>query len=306
MASTVTSRKAGAGALSEDTVEQEYGGDYSEASLEVIRALGPKKGAPFAELDPAERAAALPPSQAECDAAKAQLKAYKQEVDALKNTRLSERERAAIDARRSLMLDVTPEELTWLKMKEYYAAQRAAAAASTAATSASGAASTSASAGAGPDAAAAGDDVTALRAELVRLAMEALGSATDTDELEARAASHLAAATSSSGISGSTGRGGGADAAALAAAADAAVAAVMAGTSSRYREDYLEEDRLTRQVARQRGQRSQAFALSLAAAVGVSVARWWLRRGRGNGGAAAGAGGGSGGPSRSRSTQLMQ
>lgn len=201
---------------------------------------------------------------------------------------------------RALALEATPEELTWLKMREYYATQRAAAA--------DGAASTSAP-GAGDAASAAADnDVAALRAEMLRVAMEALGSATETEELEARARSHLAASSAgrqwSRGVAGGAGAAasGEASAAVLAAAADAAVASVMVGTGARYRDDYLEEERLTRQVAKQRGQRSQAFALSLAAAVGVSVARWWLRRGRGG----AGAGGGSGGPSRSRSTQQMQ
>ncbi|GLC34957.1 hypothetical protein PLESTB_001182900 [Pleodorina starrii] len=279
--STTATRRARRAAAnnSEDSVEAEFGGDYSEASLEVIRSFG-RKGAQFGEVEPWEEQAVQPPAQEECDAAVEDLKSLERSLDAVKRYKPDAKELAWIDYKRALVEEASDDEVTWLKLKAYHhgldvlRAQDAAASAADAHALSGISQEQAASAHA--------SELAAARDAVLLAARSLLPSSSGDEEEEdeaftaLRMASHAQAGTS-------------------AIARD--LAPTIAGTSLQapiaaaggtiYHPDYLEEISLQRQLAQQRQQRSSAFLLGLTAAVGLSVTRWWLRRRRGAGNGAA-------------------
>ncbi|GFR47996.1 hypothetical protein Agub_g9820 [Astrephomene gubernaculifera] len=262
---------------SEDSVAAEFGGDYSEASLELIRTLG-RKGAQFGEVEPSEEAILQPPSQAACDAAVESLAQLAQQLQEVEQHTPDAREREWVGYKRSLVEDADTEDVNWLKLKAYHHGVDRLRAAR------------------GENAA--GDNVDAQssleqlssstiptfseREAMLAASQAALPSTSETEYdnltnpqfqcpalLSAATPCALAAATSSQTAVSDT------------LAESTASASAVPVTS--YRDDYLEEQYLSQRLAAQQRQRSRAFQLGLVVAIGASVLRWWVRRSRGGG-----------------------
>ncbi len=291
---------------SEDSVEAELGGEYSEASLEAIRSLG-KKNAAFGEVDTEELAASLPPSQAAVDAAKARLEELRRDAEALKNYEPTAAERERVLKKRALVEQLSADELAWVKLQAYHRgleAVRTARGIAKPAQAASTAAPAAAAAGAGTGASGAsgvsegqeaGTSSSAFPARdaVLRAAMALIPSSSSEEEQDSsayltRATAAATAASSSSSRDGSS---------TLLHVRLPAGAASARGQQQQgqdrhvsedeladgpvlYRADYVEEQRLTSRLARQRQQRSAAFALSFAVAGGLYLLKA-LRRKRG-------------------------
>ncbi|KXZ49529.1 hypothetical protein GPECTOR_21g757 [Gonium pectorale] len=282
---------------SEDSVEAEFGGDYSEESLNVLRSLG-KKGQEFAELGSSEQEALEPPSQAACDAAVARYKEYERDLQEVAQHVPDERERNWVEYKRALVEDATAEELTWLKLKAYHRgidslrAERGEDAAGNP-IDAMPATSGSASEQQGTAAASSSPSSFPERDAVLRAVRDLLPSSSSEEDDTAttsgaggwgplhqqqRLASHAAAGPMAAAVTGATLPAAAAAASSHPDATASALAADEPGTV--YVSSYLEEQDLSARVALQQRQRSRAFTISLAAALTLSLARWWLRRGR--------------------------
>ncbi|KAG2485230.1 hypothetical protein HYH03_016016 [Edaphochlamys debaryana] len=263
---------------SEDSVEQEYGGDNSEGTLELLRDLG-RKNKRFGSVDPSEEEGLLPPSKEECDRAQESLEEFRAKLEALKSRELTDVERSALARKVELVKNATPEDVAWMKLRAFHRGTRALAAArgdgdAASSTSASVNAASSAQRNDMPEY---GAVLAAVRSSLDHSGEESEGAWWDATRLAAAATStsgrwpaaavRRAAVATPAAVS-STAATAHPDAAALAEAAEALI----------YRPDYLEERRLDERLTAQRQQRSRAFALGLAVALGASVVRWWVQR----------------------------
>ncbi|PNH01964.1 hypothetical protein TSOC_012095 [Tetrabaena socialis] len=305
-------RAEDASARREDSVDDMFDEELSEASRDVIRSLG-RRGKRWGDVEDSERAAAQPPSQAECDRASQWVLEKEEELKSLKklDIRLDARERQWVDYKRALTQGASAQELAWLKLKAYHAAVDAlrASRGEDAAGNEAGAPKRElprrspwwgeAQAALQPtlQQAARPEHQAMLRAARDALPSSSLSSEEASDEAQPDAAlclpapddDRLAALQAAAFPYPSSAATSHASAAPLDAASSAAAASAAAAARgvTRYRADYLEELALGEQLAAQRQQRSAAFALGLAAAVGFSLLRRWLRRGRGGAGGVA-------------------
>ncbi|GIL74022.1 hypothetical protein Vretimale_5044 [Volvox reticuliferus] len=267
----------------EDSIDAELGGEYSEGSLEFFRQLG-RKGAQFGQVEPWETEAIQPPAQEECNAAVEELESLDRTLERVKQYTPDAKELAWIDYKRALVEDASDNEVTWLKLKAYHHGLEA-----LRASCAQQEDLTNAPRKEDADASARHSGVAAAR-EAVLKAVRALLPSSSGDEEDAapvidvagpRLASHAQASSNHvhRAVAGPHGIG-----PTTTAAATGAAAAAATGTGTVYNPEYLEELRLTQQLAQQRHQRSNAFLFGILAAVGLSTARWLLRRKRGRDG----------------------
>lgn len=283
---------------SEDSVEAELGGEYSEASLEAIRSLG-KKNAAFGEVDTEELAASLPPSQASIDAAKARLEELRRDAEWLKNYEPTAAERERVLKKRALVEQLSPDELAWVKLQAYHRGQeavraargiaqpgQAAATIAPSATTAAGTGANGASSVSEGQEAGSSSSTTSARDAVLRAAMALIPSSSSEEEQDSSA--YLDRATAAATASSSSRDDSGTllhvrlpAGASSAQEHDRHVSEdELAAGPVLYRADYLEEQRLTSRLARQRQQRTAAFAVSFAVAGALYLLKA-LRRKRG-------------------------
>ncbi|GIL54264.1 hypothetical protein Vafri_9834 [Volvox africanus] len=296
MAESATETRKGRRAAAidtEDSIDAEFGGDYSEGSLELFRQLG-RKGAQFGQVEPWENEAIQPPAQEECDAADEELESLDRTLRQVKHYTPDAMELAWIDYKRALVEDASDNEVTWLKLKAYHhglGALRASCpqqqdpADTLPLTKAPSREDTDATARNGGIAAARDAVLNAVRAILPSSSGdEEDGDAAHVmDAAVPRLASHAQASSSHVHRGVGTPHG---FTTTIAAPAMGSVPAAAKGAGTVYNPEYLEELRLTQQLAQQRQQRSNAFLFGILAAVGLSTARWLLRRRRGRDGGA--------------------
>ncbi|EFJ49833.1 hypothetical protein VOLCADRAFT_89701 [Volvox carteri f. nagariensis] len=288
MAGSATETRKGRRAAAtdtEDSIDAEFGGDYSEGSLELFRQLG-RKGAQFGQVEPWEEQEVRPPAQEECDAAVEELASLDRALEQVKHYRPDAKELAWIDYKRALVEEASEGEITWLKLKAYHHGLDVLRTPRTLDGNAAAAAASSTSSCQGAGCSPFPCDVASSREAVLKAVQSLLPSSSSSEEDDgAAAASHtpgVSARLTSHGHASSSSN----SSATVLGYGPTSVAATTAPATAVtiYNPEYLEELRLTKQLAQQRQQRSNAFIMGLTAAVGISLVRWFLHRGRRVGG----------------------